>query len=114
MIEWKRLNGILGIIKKRRNIKNKGKHPSLIFGKTDDNLKYYNIGLTHSNKRGHHFNVKISDPSNWNKSSYLRNDVRIDDINQFEDVLMNFKVNPKDKKKVQEIIDSFISKNKIK
>ena len=100
--------------KRRNNSKNKGKHPSLIFGKTDDDTKYYNIGLTHSKRRGHHSNIEISDPSNWNRKSYLRNDVRIDDINQFEEMLNNYIVNPKDKDKVIKIIDSFIKKNNIK
>lgn len=100
--------------RKRNNTKNNGKHPSLIFGKTNDNKKYYNIGLTHSKKRGHHFNIEISDPSNWNEKSYLRNDVRIDDIEQFEKILTNYRVNPKDRNKVLQIINNFIKKNKIK
>ena len=46
--------------------------------KTDDESGYLNIGLTKSPKRGHHKNIKMHNPQNWEEDSYLRNDIRID------------------------------------
>ena len=65
---------------KKRKIakKNSGSHPSLVVGETDDGTAYVNIGLTKSSKRGHHKNIKIHNPQNWNEESYLRDDIRID------------------------------------
>lgn len=97
----------------RKNGKKK-KHPSLIFAKTSDGSKYYNIGLTHEDRRGHHKNIEISDPCNWKKKSYLRNDISADDIELFGKILNNYKVNPKDKDKISKLILKFKLKNKIK
>lgn len=98
---------------KRKQAK-KGSHPSLIFAKTNDGLKYYNIGLTHSDKRGHHKNVEISDPSNWKNKSYLRDDISADEIKYFGSILSNYKVNPKDKTKIKRLIYKYKKKNNIK
>ena len=107
MIKIKEIKWHFRNSKIRKEGKNKGKHPALIFAKTNDNKKYYNIGLTHSDKRGHHHNIEIYNPENWKNKSYLRNDISDDDIHQFEKVLKNFKVNPKDKTKIQTLINKF-------
>ena len=114
MIKIKEIKWHFRNSKIRKEGKNKGKHPALIFAKANDNKKYYNIGLTHSDKRGHHHNIEIYNPENWKNKSYLRNDISNDDIHQFEKVLKNFKVNPKDKTKIQTLINKFKKKNNIK
>ena len=59
MIKIKEIKWHFRNSKIRKEGKNKGKHPALIFAKNNDNKKYYNIGLTHSDKRGHHHNIEI-------------------------------------------------------
>ena len=55
-----------------------GGHPSLVFGESDDGSKFYNLELTHSKKRGHHKNIKIHNPKDWSESSYIRDDIQLD------------------------------------
>ena len=47
-----------------------------------------------SKKRGHHKNLEIHDPTDWNKTSYLR-----DDIHVYKE--LNFSIN--DKRKIKRI-----------
>lgn len=96
---------------RKKSNKNKGKHPSLIVGSSGDGKKYVNMGLTHSEKRGHHKNISISDPTNWNKTSYIRDDVRQDDINKLKVVLKDYKLNPKDENKILKILEKYKKKN---
>lgn len=98
---YKRLNG------KSKN----GKHPSLIVGETDDKSKYINIGLTHGKKRGHHTNIEIYDPTDWNKKSRLRDDIKETDKKSFSNILINFKLNPEDYSKVNTLINKHKKKN---
>ena len=58
--------------KRKKGKKNNGKHPSLIVGKSNDNKKYINIGLTHEQYRGHHKNIEIKDPTDWKKIIFKR------------------------------------------
>ena len=83
---------------KKRKIakKNSGSHPSLVVGETDDGTAYVNIGLTKSPKRGHHKNLKIHNPQNWNEESYLRDDIRIDSKEYLSEILKDYKLCPKD------------------
>ena len=83
----------------------KGKHPSLIVGKTEDGKAYVNIGLTKSPKRGHHKNVKIHNPQDWSRDSYLRDDVRIDSKEYLSEVLKDYKLCPEDIDKIWAIIN---------
>lgn len=92
---------------RRNGDKNKGKHPSLIVGKTKDNKKFINIGLTHSTHRGHHKNIEIKDPTNWKKSSYLRDDIQIDDVSKLQVILNDYRLHPNDKEKVFKIINKY-------
>lgn len=82
----------------------KGKHPSLIVGETEDGKAYVNIGLTKSPKRGHHKNVKIHNPQDWNQDSFLRDDVRIDSKEYLSEVLKDYKLCPEDIDKIWSII----------
>ena len=64
-----------------------------------------NIGLTKSPKRGHHKNVKIHNPQDWSRDSYLRDDVRIDSKEYFSEVLKDYKLCPADIDKIRAIIN---------
>ena len=81
-----------------------GSHPSLVFGESDDGSKYYNLGLTHSKKRGHHTNVKIHNPKDWSKYSYIRDDIQLDQNEYLSKVLEDFHLCPEDIEKIYEII----------
>ena len=90
--------------KRKCGTKNKGSHPALIIGETDDGTAYVNIGLTNSPKRGHHKNIKIHNPQNWKEESFLRDDIRIDSKEYLSEILKNYKVCPEDIDKIWEII----------
>lgn len=92
---------------KKRKIakKNSGSHPSLVVGETDDGTAYVNIGLTKSSKRGHHKNIKIHNPQNWNEESYLRDDIRIDSKEYLSEILKDYKLCPEDINKIWSIIN---------
>ena len=49
-----------------------------MIGESDDGSKYINLGLTNSKKRGHHSNIKIHNPQDWAKTSYIRDDISED------------------------------------
>ncbi|MBQ6731233.1 MAG: hypothetical protein IJR08_04935 [Bacilli bacterium] len=82
----------------------KGKHPSLVFAKSDDEMRFYNLGLTHSRKRGHHKNIEIHNPQNWEEVSYIRNDISVDDKQVFSGVLNNYRLHPYDYGKIWNVI----------
>ena len=90
--------------KRKVGCTNKGKHPSLIVGETDDGTAFVNIGLTKSSKRGHHKNIKIHNPQNWKENSYLRDDVRLDSKEYLSEVLKDYKLCPEDIDKIWMII----------
>ena len=81
-----------------------GKHPSLVIGETEDGKSFYNLGLTKSEKRGHHKNLKIHNPQNWNESLYLRDDIRIDSKEHLSEVLKDYNLCPDDIEKIWKII----------
>lgn len=93
----------------RNNTKRKqgkgGKHPSLVVGEKDG--KIGNFGLTHSSKRGHHKNLKLSRNPNSNdpKDSYLRDDLRFDDIENLKEILNYRKLPKKDIEAIMKIIN---------
>ena len=91
---------------KKRKIgsQNKGMHPSLIIGESDDGRKFYNIGLTKNNRRGHHKNVPIHDPKDWNKTSFVRDDIRLDSKKYLSGILKDYQLCPEDIDKIWEII----------
>ena len=95
----------------RNKGKNKGKHPSLVFGETKDGTKYVNIGLTSSSKRGHHKNIEISNPQNWKEKSYLRDDIKEDPKTKMQKILHDYNLNPKDTNKVLKLIDKYKKRN---
>ena len=81
-----------------------GGHPSLIIGESDDGSKFLNLGLTRSKKRGHHTNIKIHNPQNWGKTSYLRDDISEDPKEYLKTVLSDFHLCPEDIDKILQII----------
>ena len=91
--------------KRKLGKKNSGSHPSLVIAETDDGSGYLNIGLTKSSKRGHHKNIKIHNPQNWEEDSYLRNDIRIDSKEYLSEILKDYKLCPDDIDKIWKIIN---------
>ena len=91
---------------KKRKIgsSNRGNHPSLIVGETDDGKSFVNLGLTKSPKRGHHANIKIHNPQNWNNTSYLRNDIREDEKKYLSEILRDYRLCPEDIDAIWKII----------
>ena len=91
--------------KRKKGSKSKGKHPSLVIAETDDGQSYINLGLTHSKKRGHHTNVPIHNPQNWDETSYIRDDIRIDSKKYLSEILKDYKLCPEDIDAIWEIIN---------
>ena len=95
----------------RRNYKRKkgstkyGGHPSLVIGESDDGSKYINLGLTNSKKRGHHSNIKIHNPQDWAKISYIRDDISENPKEYLKIILSDFNLCPDDIEKILEIIN---------
>lgn len=81
------------------------KHPSLVVGEKDNT--FINIGLTHSDKRGHHKNIEIHDPTNFSKKSYLRDDVKETDKKYMKELLRNYRISKKDIDKILKIISKY-------
>ena len=90
--------------KRKLGNSNKGAHPALVVGESDDGKSYVNIGLSSSPKRGHHSNVPIHNPQDWSKTSYLRDDIREDSKEYLSVRLQEYKLCPKDIDKIWEII----------
>ena len=93
--------------KKRQQVNKKknGKHVSLVVG--ERNNTYANLGLTHSKKRGHHNNIKLSRNPNKNdkKPSYVRDDLQFHEKKYLEEIL-NYRRLPKaDIDKIMKIIN---------
>lgn len=84
---------------------NKGMHPSLVVGESDDGKSFVNLGLTKSPKRGHHKNVQIHNPQNWDENSYIRDDLRVDPKEYLSEVLKDFDLCPDDIEKIWAIIN---------
>ena len=91
--------------KRKKGTTNKGSHPSLVVGETDDGKAYINLGLTKSPKRGHHKNIKIHNPQNWGEDSYVRDDIRVDSKEYLSEVLKDYNLCPEDIDKIWEIIN---------
>lgn len=91
---------------KRRNKNQKnGKHPSLVVG--ENATQFANFGLTHSSKRGHHKNIKLSENPNKkdNKPSYVRDDLQLDDKKYLKEILNYKKLSKQDIDKIIRIIN---------
>ena len=78
----------------------KRKHPSLVIAESDDGKFYYNLGITHSKKRGHHKNLDIKDPSDWNNRSFVRDDLSIDEKRFLQEILRDYNLHPNDYKRI--------------
>jgi len=91
---------------KRKEGKNKGKHPSLVVGENKNT--YANLGLTHSQKRGHHKNIELEKNPNPKdkKKSFVRNDLQYDDKKYLKTVFKDYKkLSDKDIEKISKIIN---------
>lgn len=91
---------------KKRKIgdSNKGAHPALVVGESEDGKSFINIGLSNSPKRGHHKNIPIHNPQDCSKTSYMRNDIRLDSKEFLSVVLQDYQLCPEDINKIWEII----------
>jgi len=76
---------------------NKQKHPKLIMDKEDD--KYVYMGLTESPKRGHHSNIPLKNNPRKGDSrpAYVRKEVLIRSINDFDEILKNYSLSYEDR-----------------
>ena len=83
----------------KRNNKSR-KHPAIVFAESDDGLFFYNLGITHSKKRGHHANLQIKDPTDWNKISFVRDDLSIDEKEFLKEIVNDYKLHPNDYKRI--------------
>ena len=90
--------------KRKLGNSNKGSHPALVVGESNDGKSFVNIGLSSNPKRGHHNNVPIHNPQDWSKTSYLRDDIREDSKEYLSVVLHDYQLSPEDINKIWEII----------
>ena len=97
--------------KRHSKEKNNGNHPTLIVGITNDGQEYLNIGITHSNKRGHHKNPMIKNPINWKKHSHVRDDISLNNVKHFSNKLSEYKLHPSDVKTILKIVEKYKKKN---
>ena len=58
-----------------------------------------------SKKRGHHKNLEIHDPTDWNKTSYLRDDIQVDSKEYLSEVLKGYNLCPDDIEKIWNFIN---------
>ena len=80
------------------------KHPKLIVDVQDKNYGF--MGLTGASRRGHHSNIPLSKipQTGKNDKSYLRQELRYDNKNNFEEILKDYNLSDSDKKAVIEFI----------
>ena len=90
--------------KRKLGNSNKGAHPALIVGESNDGKKFVNIGLTNNPKRGHHNNILIHNPKDWTKKSFLRDDIREDSKEYLSVILQDYQLSPDDIDKIWKII----------
>ncbi len=93
---------------RKNKTKKVNKHPSLVVGEKDN--AFINIGLTHSEKRGHHKNIEIHDPINFRNKSYLRDDVKETDKKYMKEILITYRISKKDISKIMKIISKYEKK----
>lgn len=78
----------------------KGKHPKLI---VDENKTEFGfMGLTESNKRGHHKNIELlKNPEKGNtKPAFIRKELRYDSKDNFSEILESYHLTEKDKENI--------------
>ena len=99
-----------GLFKFRRYKKEEGgkvkraKHPKLIVDEKKDNYGF--MGLTESQKRGHHRNLELkkNPQKGKTKTAYLRDEVRYDNKQNFGKILEDYNLSNEDKKAVLEYL----------
>lgn len=84
----------------------KVKHPKLIVEETEKTNKF--MGLTSSAKKGHHQNIALSEnpQKGESKNAYIRKEIREDKKENFGEILRNYKLSSKDKKKIIEYLEN--------
>ena len=89
----------------RRKGSKSGMHPSIVVGEKGN--KFANFGMTHSSKRGHHKNLLLSrNPNRYDKKpSYVRDDLRYDDMDYLKEILNYRKLPKKDINAIMKIIN---------
>lgn len=83
----------------------RAKHPKLIVD--DINNKYGFMGLTESEKRGHHKNIPLKkNPQKGKKEkSYLRDELRYDDKKYFGEILSDYNLSDEDIQTVMKYLE---------
>ncbi len=78
----------------------RAKHPKLIVDEKKDNYGF--MGLTESQKRGHHRNLELkkNPQKGKTKTAYLRDEVRYDNKQNFGKILEDYNLSNEDKKAV--------------
>ncbi|MCI8988956.1 MAG: hypothetical protein HFK05_04290 [Clostridia bacterium] len=82
----------------------RAKHPKLIVDEKKDNYGF--MGLTESQKRGHHRNLELkkNPQKGKTKTAYLRDEVRYDNKQNFGKILEDYNLSNEDKKAVLEYL----------
>ena len=88
----------------------RAKHPKLIV--EEDNKNFGFMGLTESPKRGKHKNILLGkNPKKGDKrSAYLRNELRYDSKNKFEEILKDYNLSEKDLIKIIKFLEEYKKK----
>lgn len=90
---------------RRYKKKESGKrHPKLIVSDTGSNFGF--MGLTESERKGHHRNIPLSrnPKKNDKRPAYLRKEIRFDNKDNFSEILDNYNLSVKDKKYIIEFV----------
>ncbi len=84
--------------------KKKAKHPKLIVEQDKSTVGF--MGLTESEKRGHHKNIELEDNPKTGETgkAYIRKEVRYADLGEFGEILKNYNLSERDKKKIIEYL----------
>ena len=91
--------------------KKKAKHPKLIVDKKGSQVGF--MGLTESDKRGHHRNIQIKNPQKGKTGcSYIRNELRYDDSKYFGKPLPDYKLHDSDHDKIINAVNKHKNKKK--
>jgi len=106
----KKVKAKTSLFKFRRYKKEEGgkvkraKHPKLIVDEKKDNYGF--MGLTESQKRGHHRNLELKKNPQKGKTetAYLRDEVRYDNKQNFGKILEDYNLSNEDKKAVLQFL----------
>ena len=88
----------------------RAKHPKLIVEEDDNNFRF--MGLTEAPKRGNHKYIPLStNPKKGDKrQAYLRDELRCDSKNKFEEILNDYSLSEKDLIKIIKFLEKYKKK----